>query len=87
MPTVCRGLCWDWKAKDIIRCSAFGKGSQLGTSKQMCVSKLPGQKALRVARRVGGDPSKCQETGGICQTDKQGNMISATFDSSGGQIL
>lgn len=77
------------KSQGHIRCSAFGKGSQLDTSKQMCVSKLPGEKALRVTRRVwgGGDPSKCQETGGICQIDKQGNMISATFDSSGGQIL
>lgn len=50
MPWALLGL----KSQGHIRCSAFSKGSQIGTSKQMCVSKLPVQKALRVARRVGG---------------------------------
>lgn len=60
--------------------------SHRDTSKQMCVSKLPGQKTIRVTR-CGVDPSKCQVMGGICQTDKQGNLISAMFDCSGVQIL
>lgn len=40
------------KSQGHIWCSIFGKDSQLDTSKQMCVSKFPGQKAWRVARCV-----------------------------------
>lgn len=40
---------------------------------------------MRVAG-CGVDPSKCQVTGGIRQTDKQGNLISAMVDCSGVQI-